>query len=247
MYPFIKYQCSQAMTTNKCPTCTQMISQKVINWGLLIYMQNLLPFSQSKCSKQGPSEHEQVSKKLLPVQSLSKHNWSVLCLKDLGDGERFASGSLDNTVKIWRIVDEKFECERTLTGHTECVNCLELLNSYTLISGSNDGSMKVWNLKSFACEATILSQRYPISCIRLLPGGANFVSSSQKQIVVWDALKLQRVETIVTHEDFVSDLEIVCYDERLASASWDKTIKVYNLKEFGWFATLKGHTGQASL
>jgi len=188
-------------------------------------------------------QYQQVIKNMYVFQSLSKHSWSVLCLKELSDGERFASGSLDNTVKIWKKVDDRFECQHTLIGHNECVNCLELLNSYTLISGSNDGSMRVWNLNSFSCDATLFDQKYPISCIRLLPGDSKFVSTSQKQITIWDALTFQCVERIATHEDFISELEIICYDERLATSSWDKTIKVYDLEGFKWFATMKGHTG----
>jgi hypothetical protein len=36
-------KCSNKMSTNKCPTCRERITQKIINWGLLMYMKEKLP------------------------------------------------------------------------------------------------------------------------------------------------------------------------------------------------------------
>lgn len=36
-------RCSNKMSTSKCPTCRARITQKVINWGLLMFMKEKIP------------------------------------------------------------------------------------------------------------------------------------------------------------------------------------------------------------
>ena len=66
-------------------------------------------------------------------QTLSEHNWSVLCIQRVGE-DRLATGSLDTSIKIWD-VSIKFKSIVTLNGHTESVNCLEMLSTNLLASG----------------------------------------------------------------------------------------------------------------
>jgi hypothetical protein len=34
-------KCSSKLTSSKCPTCSKLIKQKIVNWGLLAYMKEL--------------------------------------------------------------------------------------------------------------------------------------------------------------------------------------------------------------
>ena len=88
---------------------------------------------------------------------------------------------MDNTIRIWDI--ESFSCMYTLTGHTESVNCLELLNEYTLASGSSDASVRIWNLNNFKFEVVLNGFKHAVDCIRLL-SDTKFACGSQKSIRV---------------------------------------------------------------
>jgi WD40 repeat protein len=69
-------------------------------------------------------------------------NW-ISTLLDLGNG-LLASGSWDNTVKVWQIgVDQALA---TFHGHTNQVTGLSLAGSTTLASVSADGTMRLWTL-----------------------------------------------------------------------------------------------------
>jgi WD40 repeat protein len=61
------------------------------------------------------------------------------------DADLIASASFDKTVKIWEW--KSGSLVSSLEGHTEIVRSLELLTeSYLLVSGSDDRSLKIWRL-----------------------------------------------------------------------------------------------------
>ena len=64
-------------------------------------------------------------------------------------GNILASGSWDESIKIWNVNTGK--CIRTLTGHTGTVFALQLLANNTLASGSGDHSIKIWNVDNGEC------------------------------------------------------------------------------------------------
>lgn len=62
------------------------------------------------------------------------------------DAETLATGSDDNTIKLWNITTG--QVFQTLLGHTSSVYCLQLLLDQTLVSSSLDKSIKLWNIKN---------------------------------------------------------------------------------------------------
>ena len=66
---------------------------------------------------------------------------------------KLASGSLDNTIKIWNL--ETGECIRTLAGHSMAVVSLQLLENNKLASGSEDKSIRIWNVDTGECISTL--------------------------------------------------------------------------------------------
>ena len=65
-----------------------------------------------------------------------------MSLAVLPDGT-LASGSWDNTIKIWNTTTG--DIIRTLTGHSDWVRTLAVLPDGTLASGSTDTTIKIWN------------------------------------------------------------------------------------------------------
>jgi WD40 repeat protein len=65
----------------------------------------------------------------------------VFSLVLLPDGT-LASGSADNTIKIWN--PSTGTCLRTLSGHANWVFSLALFPDGTLASGSRDQTIKIW-------------------------------------------------------------------------------------------------------
>ena len=73
------------------------------------------------------------------------------------DGKQVASGSRDNTVKIWQTWTGT--CLSTLTGHSKIVTSVAWnKDGSKLASGSGDKSVRIWAVGSagtFKCESSL--------------------------------------------------------------------------------------------
>ena len=70
------------------------------------------------------------------------------------DGKSLASGSEDNTIKLWNL--ETFAETKTLSDHGGWVYSVSFSpNGKTLASGSSDKTIKLWNSKNFTLITTL--------------------------------------------------------------------------------------------
>ena len=60
------------------------------------------------------------------------------------DANRIASGSADETIKIWNV--ETGACIRTLMGHIDFVATICKLDENRIASGSYDKTIKIWDV-----------------------------------------------------------------------------------------------------
>ena len=150
-----------------------------------------------------------------------------------------ASSSFDKTIKLWDL--ETSECIRTLEGHTDKIQCMDVLENGHLISGSYDKSLKVWNPNDGVCLKTIAVSN---SVIRLKVLSGNRVAcGSYEKIYIWDLNTDTCIQTLVGHTDSVQCI-ISLSDDHLASCSQDNTIKTWNLNDSTCVKTFHGHTDQ---
>jgi WD40 repeat protein len=64
----------------------------------------------------------------------------------LADGSTLASGSNDNTVRLWDVA--RRTSLATLTGHTDSVHSVAFSpDGSTLASGSGDGTVRLWRIR----------------------------------------------------------------------------------------------------
>jgi WD40 repeat protein len=92
------------------------------------------------------------------VQTLQGHTRWVQSVAFSPDGKTLASGSEDQTVKLWNICTG--QCVQTLQGHTHWVQSVAFSrDGKTLASGSWDGTIKLWDVKTGDCLNTLLADR----------------------------------------------------------------------------------------
>jgi F-box/WD-40 domain protein MET30 len=87
---------------------------------------------------------------------LKGHTNGVTCLQMCETERLLATGSYDNTIKVWNI--NSGEEIRTMRGHTSGIRCLQF-DSTKLISGSLDGTVKIWNWRTGELLSTLTGHR----------------------------------------------------------------------------------------
>ncbi|AFY32991.1 serine/threonine-protein kinase [Calothrix sp. PCC 7507] len=145
-----------------------------------------------------------------------------------------------------------------LNGHTGDVNSLSFrplppsptqnqisLLGETLASGSDDKTVKIWDLKQRKELHTLRGHTGKVYAVAISPDGQSVVSGSDdKTIKIWDLNTGKERHTLTGHQGLISSVAISPDGQTIVSASYDKTIKTWNLNTGAEIRTSKGHSGE---
>ncbi|XP_048240296.1 F-box protein MET30-like [Haliotis rufescens] len=154
---------------------------------------------------------------------LQGHTQSVLSVTF--DESRLASGSLDQTIKLWDI--KSGELLQTLKGHTRGVWCLNFYTKHLLISGSYDSTIRIWNLRSGGTTRTLLGHEGPVWA--MVRRGSTLVSASQdKTAKVWDIGRCLLLHTLSGHHAAVFAVDMTEDGAIIVTGSADRSVRLWD-------------------
>lgn len=124
------------------------------------------------------------------------HGGAILDLAADGRGERLASASLDQEVKLWGTADGRLL--QTLAGHTDWVHAVAFSGDGTrLASASDDGTARVWDAATGALVAVLEGHRAPLVAVWLDRRGELAVTGGEDGSVRrWDVERRRELASL---------------------------------------------------
>ncbi|XP_072820248.1 WD repeat-containing protein 86 isoform X14 [Vicugna pacos] len=149
------------------------------------------------------------------------------------------SSSYDRTARAWNV--DKGQVSQEFRGHRNCVLTLaysapwdlpgapcmeEALAGGLLVTGSTDGTAKVWQVASGCCHQTLRGHTGAVLCLVLdTPSHTAFTGSTDATIRAWDILSGEQLRVFREHQGSVICLELV--NRHVYSGSADRTVKCW--------------------
>jgi len=132
------------------------------------------------------------------------HGDVVLCLDTSTDGRWLASGSKDDSARVWAKRGDRWDCEAVCLGHAESVGAVALSKKERgrfLVTASQDRTVKMWDLSGVVGDDEADSPR--------------------------PAARPTSLATLRIHEKDINSLDVSPNDAFLVSGSQDKLVKVF--------------------
>ncbi|QLE56224.1 trypsin-like peptidase domain-containing protein [Nostoc sp. TCL26-01] len=177
------------------------------------------------------------------AKTLKGHSNWVKSVAISPDGRTLASGSYDNTIKIWNIATG--EEIRTLNGHSYDVWSVAISpDGRTLASGSNDRTIKIWNIATGEEIRTLKGHSDWVWSVAISLDGRTLASGSRDETIkIWNIATGQEIRTLKGVFSWVRSVAISPDGRTLASGSDDRTIKIWNIATGQEIRTLNSHSG----
>ncbi|QEI41252.1 hypothetical protein BMF77_01836 [Dolichospermum sp. UHCC 0315A] len=178
---------------------------------------------------------------ILLERTLTGHSYFVYSVAYSPHGQTLASGSLDNTIKLWNV--KTGNLLQTLTGDSAFINSVAYSpDGQTLASGGGD-NIKLWNVKTGNLLQTLTGHTHFVYSVAYSPNSQTLASGSRDNTIkLWDVKTGKLLQTLTGHSESVQSVAYSPDSQTLVSGSHDKTIKLWNVKTGKLLQTLTGHS-----
>ena len=174
---------------------------------------------------------------------LTGHTGHINSISFSPDGGTLASGSHDNTVRLWDVAT-RTEIGR-LEGHTAAVKSVSFSSDgRTLASKGDDNTLRIWDVATQTQIHTLEGHTGWVNSVSFSPNGQTIASGGNDDIVrLWDVAMRTEIGRLEGHTGYVSSVSFSPDGGTLASGSHDNTVRLWDVATQTEIGVLEGHTG----
>ena len=173
-----------------------------------------------------------LSERKFRANYLGHNNW-VKSVRFSPDVRLIASGSEDNTVKIWDV--NKYTVVNTYIDHLQPVNAVRWSPDGTCVAScSNDKKIKIFDIRSGRIIQHYDAHSAPITSLSYHPSGKYLVSSSlDSYIKIWDIFNGKILYTVHGHQGPVNSVAFSIDGDFICSGGADATLMIWKNNLYG--------------
>jgi len=128
------------------------------------------------------------------AQVLKGHSDGVIAVVFSPDGKQLASGSFDETIRIWDIASGA--TLQVLKGHSSSIDAVAFSPDSNLLASGSYKSVRVWNTATGATMQVLEGHSDEVSAVAFSSDGKQLASSSEdKTLRIWDAASGAALQT----------------------------------------------------
>lgn len=159
------------------------------------------------------------------------HYFDMNSLAYSPDGQHIATGGDDGKVKVWNATSGF--CFVTFSEHSSAISAVEFAKQgQILFSASLDGTVRAFDLVRYRNFRTFTSPTpVQFSSFAVDPSGEVVAAGSidSFEVFMWSVQTGKLLDILTGHEGPVSTLAFSPTGNLLASGSWDKSVRVWNV------------------
>lgn len=149
------------------------------------------------------------------------------------DGRAVATGSRDGRVKLWNVTSGF--CAATFSDHTAAVSSIAFAAKDVIVSASLDGTVRAFDIRRYRNFRVLVGPppTRQFGAVAVDAAGELVAAGCVDtfEVVVWSLRTGNVVELLAGHKGPVSSIAFRPQRGTLATASWDRTVRMWDMYE----------------